>query len=180
MESINAPLINKVAQSGLITINLEDFFPVHEMAHFDLKDHLFMGMILKEKDFRETISNWDWEQYQDKVLLVYCSADAIIPTWAYMLVAIKASKYAIRVFQGTEQEFIKEYMYNRISELNPDDFKEARVVIKGCGDLPVPASAYIDITTKLQPVVQSLMYGEPCSTVPLFKRPRTQATNPEE
>ncbi len=179
MESINTPLINKVAQSGLITINLEDYFPSQEMAHFDLKDQLFMGMILKEKDFREALSTWDWEQYQDKNLLVYCSADAIIPTWAYMLVAIKASKYALRVFQGTEQEYIKEYMYQRIDEIQLSDYRDARVVIKGCGDLPVPESAYIDITTKLQPVVQSLMYGEPCSTVPIFKRPRVQESKIE-
>lgn len=169
-----APLINKVANSKLITLKLEDYWPTAQTATFDLKDYLFMELILKEKDFRGAIKAHDFSQYQDKTLLVFCSADAIIPAWAYMLVAAAASPFAMDIYQGTEPEFLRAHYRQTIASLELEAFADQRVVIKGCGEKEVPASAYLDITAKLRPVVRSIMYGEPCSTVPVFKRPMTR------
>lgn len=166
------PLVNRVASSGLITINLEDFFPEEELAIFDLKDYLFMEMILKEKDFRASLKEHDWTQYQGKNMAVYCSADAIIPVWAYMLVAANAAPYAAMIFQGDADTFYKVAFQKALDGIDGSDYDEKRVVIKGCSNKPVPPSAYMELTRKLQPYVQSMMYGEPCSTVPVFKRPR--------
>jgi hypothetical protein len=172
MTNTDRPLVNRVANSGLITIKLEDYYPKGELAHFDLKDYLFMELILKEKDFRTALEEHDWSQYVGKHLLVYCSADAIIPVWAYMLVASKASGQAESVFQGNEAAFMQQYFQRAIDAMNPADYADKRLVIKGCSDLPVPASAYLGITAKMQPVAKSIMYGEPCSTVPVYKKPR--------
>lgn len=169
-----APLINKVANSKLITLKLEDYWPTSQTATFDLKDYLFMELILKEKDFREAIKVHDFSQYQDKTLLVFCSADAIIPAWAYMLVAAAASPFATDIYQGTELEFLSAHYRQTIAGLDLEAFADQRVVVKGCGEKEVPASAYLDVTAKLRPVVRSIMYGEPCSTVPVFKRPMTR------
>lgn len=166
----DAPLINRVAESGLITLNLEDYFPKENIASFDLKPHLFMELILKEKDFRETCKNFDWSQYQGKNLLVYCSADAIIPTWAYMLVVTHTAEFTKNIFQGTEEEFLKAHYFSVIKNLDPETFTGKRIVIKGCANKPVPAEAYLALTQKLLPHAQSIMYGEPCSTVPIFKK----------
>ncbi len=166
------PLVNRVAASGLITINLEDFFPKAEVVSFDLKPHLFMELILKEKDFREAVQQHDWTQYQGKILLVFCSADAIIPMWAYMLVAASAAPYAADIFQGDAEAYYKTAFAKALDNLDPILYHQKRIVIKGCSDKPVPASAYVEITRRLQPHAQSIMYGEPCSTVPIFKRPR--------
>ncbi len=166
------PLINRVAESGLITLNLEKFFPDGEIAVFDLKDHLFMGLILKEKDFREALKDHDWEQYRGKVLLTYCSADAIIPMWAYMLVTAYAAPYAADVFQGDEEAYYKAAFLRALAALDAAQYDGQRIVIKGCSDKPVPPAAYVELTRKLQPYAQSIMFGEPCSTVPVFKRPR--------
>ncbi|MDZ4683428.1 MAG: DUF2480 family protein [Saprospiraceae bacterium] len=166
------PLVNRVVSSSLITINLEDFFPKAEVVPFDLKQYLFMELIVKEKDFREAIQQHDWTQYQGKVLLVFCSADAIIPMWAYMLVAASAAPYAADIFQGDAEAYYKTAFAKALDALDPAGYDQKRIVIKGCSDKPVPAAAYIEITRKLQPYAQSIMYGEPCSTVPIFKRPR--------
>jgi len=163
-------LVNRVAASGLITFKLEEHWPTAAMVTFDLKDYLFMELILKEKDFRAALKEHDFSQYQDKVLLVFCSADAIIPAWAYMLVAQAAAPYAVDVYQGTEADYLRDYFRKVVSGLDLTDFTDKRVVVKGCGDKDVPASAYLDITAKLQPVVKSIMYGEPCSTVPVYKK----------
>ncbi len=168
----NKPLVNRVASSGLITINLEEFFPKEELCVFDLKDYLFMEMILKEKDFRVALKEHDWEQYTEKNLAVYCSTDAIIPVWAYMLVAAYAIPFAKSVFQGDEATFYKVAFKKALSEIDASQYDDKHIVIKGCGKKPVPASAYVELTTLLQPYAQSIMYGEPCSTVPVFKRPR--------
>ncbi len=165
-------LINRVAQSGLITINLEDFFPKEEVLVFDLKNYLFMELILKEKDFREALKAHDWSKYQDKILLVYCSVDAIIPVWAYMLVAAQAAPFAKDIFQGDQENYYKTAFARAIAALDPALYDQQRIVIKGCSDKPVPAAAYVALTHRLQPYAQSIMYGEPCSTVPIFKRPR--------
>ena len=167
------PLVNRVASSGLITINLEDFFPKAEVVAFDLKDYLFMELILKEKDFREAIQQHDWSQYQDKVLLVFCSADAIIPVWAYMLVAASAAPYAADIFQGDAASYYKMAFAKALDTLDLSEYHQKRIVVKGCSDKPVPPAAYVEITRLLQPHAQSIMYGEPCSTVPIFKRPRS-------
>ncbi len=168
--NIDAPLINRVAESGLITLNLEDFFPKAPLASFDLKPYLFMELILKEKDFREVCKNFDWSQFQEKNLLVFCSADAIIPTWAYMLVATHAAPFVENLFQGTEEEFLKAHYFNALKNFDVTDFENKRIVIKGCGNKPVPTEAYMALTQKLLPHALSIMYGEPCSTVPIYKK----------
>jgi hypothetical protein len=166
------PLVNRVAESGLITLNLEDFFPKEGVLVFDIKDYLFMGLILKEKDFREACKTHDWSQYMGKHLVIDCTADAIIPVWAYMLVAAYVSPYALQIFQGNIENFYKNYYTQQLANFDGSVFTGKRVVIKGCSDKPVPPAAYVALTQKLQAYAQSIMYGEPCSTVPIFKRPR--------
>jgi len=168
----NKPLINRVAASGLITLNLEDFFPKEEIAVFDLKDFLFMELILKEKDFRKALRELDWSSYENKHLLITCSADAIIPVWAYMLVTIYATPIATSVFQGTEEAFYKQYFSHALSQLDISQYENKLLIIKGCSNKPVPISAYVDLTRLLKPLAKSIMYGEPCSTVPLYKKPK--------
>lgn len=165
-------LVNRVAAAGLITLKLEEHWPKAPFATFDLKDYLFMELILKEKDFRAAVKEHDFSQYEDKILLVYCSADAIIPNWAYMLVAAAAAPFAADIYQGTEAEFLRQHYRKVVENLAVSGFADKRVVIKGCGEKTIPASAYLDITKHLQPHVKSLMFGEPCSTVPVYKRPR--------
>lgn len=166
------PLVNRVAASGLITIRLEDFFPSTDLVPFDLKDYLFKELLLKEKDFRAALKAHDWSQYDDKVLLVYCSTDAIIPQWAFMLVAAAAAPHAIDVFQGQTADYYRTYYLRRLDQLDMEQYRDQRIVIKGCSEHPVPVAAYVELTRKLQPLARSIMYGEPCSTVPVYKRPR--------
>mgnify|MGYP000667997198 CR=1 FL=1 len=163
-------IVNKVAESALITINLEDYYPAESIMLFDLKDFLFMGLILKEKDFREALKNHNWSQYKGKVVAITCSVDAIIPMWAYMLVAAYLQPDASNVFFGTEQKVKEDILINNIRNIDPQDFIDKRIVVKGCGDLPIKESAYLEITKLLRPVAKSIMYGEPCSTVPIFKK----------
>lgn len=163
--------MNKVAESGIITINLEDFFPKEEIAIFDLKPWLFREMILKEKDFREALKNADWSIYKDKAVGITNTADAIIPMWAYMLVVSYLQPVASKVIFGDEKFVIQSLMRDKIEQINAEEYSDKRIVIKGCGDIALPESAYITITNKLRPVVKSLMYGEPCSTVPVYKKP---------
>ncbi len=172
MQTIEQPLVNRVATSGLVTLKLEEFFPKEEMASFDLKDHLFMGLILKEKDFREALANHDWAQYAGKNLAVFCSADAIIPVWAYMLVTAYAEPFAHDIFQGMPEEFYKHIFQKALDGVDAGQYAGQRIVIKGCSDHPVPPSAYVELTRKLRPHAQSIMFGEPCSTVPIFKKPK--------
>jgi hypothetical protein len=165
-----APLVNRVAESGLITLNLEDFFPKSELKTFDLKDYLFMGLILKEKDFREALQKHDWTQYAHKNLAVYCSADAIIPVWAYMLVATYAQPFVDMIFQGDADTFYKVAYAKALQNFDAAAFTDKRVVIKGCSNKPVPPAAYMELTYLLRPFAKSIMYGEPCSTVPIYKK----------
>ncbi|MEM9546541.1 MAG: DUF2480 family protein [Bacteroidota bacterium] len=166
------PLINRVAQSGIITLNLETYFPDRKIMVLDLKDHLFMEMILKEKDFRQTMKVHNWPDYEDAVLLIYCSTDAIIPVWAYMLVSSLAQPYAHEVYVGDKEAYLTHYYQNLIASLDVDEYTDKRIVIKGCSDKPVPAGAYQALTNRLKPHALSIMYGEPCSTVPIYKKPK--------
>lgn len=163
-------IINKVALSGIISIDLEEFYPQGERVLFDIKDLLFQGLILREKDFREFVKNEDWTKYKNKYVALICSADAIVPTWAYMLLATQLEPYVKKVVFGN-LEILETVLYNEIlSKLNINDYKDARIVIKGCGHLPVPKAAYVEIARLLRPIAKSIMYGEACSTVPLYKQ----------
>jgi hypothetical protein len=164
------PLVNRVASSGLVTIDLEEFFPEGDVVGFDLKDYLFMGLILKEKDFREALKTHDWTRYAGKNVAVYCSADAIIPLWAYMLVATYAAAYARDVVQTLPENYVEWSYLKTLAALDLAGYADKRIVVKGCSDKPVPASAYLEITRRLQPVARSIMFGEPCSTVPVYKK----------
>lgn len=164
------PLINKVAESGLVTLDLETYYPHGKTVVFDLKEHLFMGMILKEKDFREALKQLDWSAYKDKYVAVTCSADAIIPVWAYMLVAAYLQPVARDIVMGDEKELHKSLFLKNLSRINVQEFEDKRIVVKGCGDTPIGEFAYMEITKLLMPVAKSIMYGEPCSTVPVFKK----------
>lgn len=162
--------VNKVSESGIVSLNLEEFYPKEEIALFDMKDYLFMGLILKEKDFRESLKNLDLSIYTNKVVAVTCSADAVIPMWAYMLAASYLEPVASEVAFGTVEDLKTMLLLKNIAGLPVDDFNDKRVVIKGCGDLHVGEAAYLQATKLLRPVAKSIMYGEPCSTVPIFKR----------
>lgn len=162
-------IVNKVAESGLITIDLEEYFPPGETVAFDLKDHLYMGLILKEKDFREALKKLDWSVYQDKNVAITCSVDAVIPVWAYMLVTSYLQPVAKEVAAGDVDFLHRAVFLKNIGQIDPSVYAGKRVVIKGCGDKSISETAYVEITKLLRPVVKSIMYGEPCSTVPIFK-----------
>lgn len=166
---MNDTIINKVAESGIITIDLETFYPKAETMVFDIRDYLFKGLILKEKDFREALKQTNWQQYNGKYIALTNTADAIIPMWAYMLVVSYLQPVAKDIAFGSEKDLLQTLMLNNISGMNADDYANKRIVIKGCGDVVLPEAAYAAITKKLRPVVKSLMYGEPCSTVPVYK-----------
>ena len=163
-------IFNKVANSGLITFDLEDYYVKGIRKQIDIKDQLFMGQILKEKDFREWIKTHNWATYQDAYVAVFCSADAIIPVWAYMLVAAQAEPFAKRVVFGDLETLETELYKEIIEQLDVSGFEDQRLIVKGCGILPVPRSAFVMLTNKLRPVAKNIMYGEACSTVPIFKR----------
>jgi hypothetical protein len=167
-------IVNKVAQSGLHTLDLEEYYPKEEVMVFDLKPLLFMEMILKEKDFRAALQTIDWSQYQDKVLAVTCTVDTIIPSWAYMLVAVQAEPYVKDLFLGDRQTAIQELFLANLRAIDISEFTDKRVVVKGCGDRidlsSVGGFAYLEIARRLRPVVKSILYGEACSNVPIFKK----------
>jgi hypothetical protein len=168
----NNEIINRVANSSLMTFNLEDLYPKGTMEVVDLKDLLFQGLILREKDLRDFIKNHDWKNYQDKNVAVYCSADAVIPTWAYMLVGISLQPFATKIVFGSPDELLSQLYQDALVLMDWEKFRNAKVVIKGCSDLAVPESAYLTAATCLRPIASSILYGEPCSTVPLYKQPR--------
>lgn len=165
-----AELTNRVAQSGLVTIDLEKYAPTHPLATFDIKDYLFQGMVLREKDFREALGAHDWSQYAGKTLLVYCAADAIIPAWAPMLVASHALTFAEDVFAGDLMSYLEDWYRRAIQNIDLSEMEDGRIVIKGCSNSIVPPGAYLELVKRLQPIVRSLMFGEPCSTVPVYKK----------
>lgn len=163
-------IINRVAQSGLLTLDLEDYYPREEIIVFDLKPLLFREMILKEKEFRAGLSDIDWTRYTGKILAVTCTTDTIIPAWAYMLVAVYARPFARHIILGDAATALRQTFLANLQSIDPGAFTDKRVVVKGCGDLAIGPFAYLEITRLLQPVVKSIMYGEACSNVPVFKR----------
>lgn len=169
---MSGPFVNKVAESGLVTIDLENWYPRGETVVFDLKDYLFMGLILKEKDLREAFKNLDWSVYKDKNVALTCTADAIIPVWAWMLAASYLQPYAKEIVMGDEKELHRMIFLRNMATIDPNEFAGKRIVIKGCGETPIGDFAYMEITKLLRPVAQSIMYGEPCSTVPVYKKPK--------
>ena len=163
-------IINKVANSGLISFDLEESFHHGERVVYDIKDNLFMGLILKEKDFREFIKNKDWTEYSGKNVAIICSEDAIVPTWAYMLLALQIEPYANMVVFGDLVDLEKKLYEVALNSMDLEQFKDQRVVVKGCSNAQIPTYVYVELTRRLKPIVKSLMFGEPCSTVPLFKK----------
>ena len=167
---IQENIVNRVAQSGLISLDPAELYPAGDRLVYDIKDNLFHGLMLREKDFREFIKEHDWSQYQGKHVAIICSTDAIVPTWAYMLLGSKLQPYAATIVFGSLEQ-LESLLFDRaLAKLDIEKYRNERVVIKGCGDIPVPVFAYVELTAKLTGVAKSVMYGEPCSTVPIFKR----------
>ncbi len=165
-----AEIVNRVAQSSLVTINLEKWYPEQKVISFDIADYLFQGLILKEKDFRQALADMDWTVYQDAFVHVLCSADAIIPTWAYMLIGTYLGQVTDRVYYGTLEEALTVHYHEVIKNLDIESYRDAKVILKGCSQKPVPNSAYLQMTIRLERVVRSLMFGEACSAVPIYKK----------
>ncbi|MFP5040738.1 DUF2480 family protein [Parasediminibacterium sp. JCM 36343] len=167
---MEAIITNKVAESGIVTLNLEEFYPKGEITTFDLKEYLFMGLILKEKDYRAALQTTDWSKYQDKYVAITCTADAIIPMWAYMLAANYLQPIAKDVSFGNEAQLVTNIITKNLASFDGEAYADKRVVVKGCGEIAIPETAYVEITAKLRPFAKSIMYGEPCSTVPIYKK----------
>ena len=165
-------IVNRVAKSSLITLNLEDYYSQGERVVYDIKDNLYEGIALKEKEFREFVKENDWMIYKNKNVALTCSVDAVIPTWAYMLLTVHISPYANRVIWGDLEILEQALFQDALSKIDLNEFKGAKVIVKGCGSIPIPPSAYVEITRLLMPVAMSIMFGEACSAVPLFKKPQ--------
>ncbi|MFY0591896.1 DUF2480 family protein [Roseivirga sp.] len=165
-------IINRVANSPIVSIDLEAYYHEGERVVYDIADNLFQGMILREKDFRAFVKTHDWNQYSGKNVVLVCTADAIVPTWAYMLLTTKLEGKANLVVMGSLETLEFALFKEALSQIDLSELENRPVVVKGCGDLPVPESAYVEVARLLKPIVKSLMYGEPCSTVPLYKKPR--------
>ena len=163
-------IVNRVANSQLKTIDLEDFYPKGERTVIDIKNWLFHEQILKETDFREHLKNHDWSQYKNHFVALTCSSDAIIPSWAYMLIATYVAPFAKKIVVGRLAALETSIFQELIANFNVEDFAGKPVIIKGCSSKPIPETAYIQLIEKLQPVAKSIMFGEACSTVPLFKK----------
>ena len=166
-------IINRVANSKLVTIDLEDYYPKGERVLFDIKDWLWEGLVLREKDFREQDGAHNWQQYQNNYVALTCSTDAIIPAWAFMLLSTYLEPYATKIVIGDLDTLELSIYQDIISELDISEFKDQPIIIKGCSNKPIPDNAYIQLTTKLKPIAKSIMYGEACSSVPLYKRQKT-------
>ncbi len=163
-------IVNRVANSGLVNFDLEAYYPKGQRQLIDLKNWLFEGLILKEKDFRQAVKDYDWAQHQDQYVAIECSADAIVPVWSYMLISNAISPYAKKVVKGNLENLESLIFYELINTLDTEPFVNQRVIVKGCSNLPIPESAYVAITNKLSPIVKSIMYGEACSSVPIYKK----------
>ncbi|MFK7832435.1 MAG: DUF2480 family protein [Winogradskyella sp.] len=163
-------IINRVANSKLKVIDLEDFYPDGKRILFDIKDWLLEGLVLREKDFRAFVTTHNWEQYQDCYVALYCSTDAIVPDWAYMLISIELQPYCKLAAIGTLEHLESLLYVDIISSLDVSEYKDAPVIIKGCSHKPVPSNALILLSQKLKPIAKSIMFGEACSSVPLYKK----------
>lgn len=163
---------NKIEKSGLINLDLEKYYPEGKRAAIDLKDWLFEGVILREKDFREKVASHDWSQYINSFVAVFSSADAVIPVWAYMLIASKLKPVSAAIFTSSPAEMEEALFRRALTAIDPEEFRDKKVLVKGCSKKPVPPGAFLEITQLLQPVVSSLMYGEACSSVPVYKASR--------
>ena len=165
-------IVNKVANSSLVQIDLASFYPQGKRVTFDLKPWLFQELILKEKDFRDYVANHDWSQYQDQYVSIICSSDAIIPSWAYLLISIALEPYAKKAVYGN-QEVLETVLFEEVfSNHDFTQYQDALIIVKGCGNLPIPQQAYNNYISRLKPYAKSIMFGEPCSSVPLYKKPR--------
>lgn len=174
LQTANDVIPNKIAQSGLITISLEDYYPKGERKHLDIAPWLYEGVILREKDFRASVKEHNWSQYQDCYVSVYCSEDAIIPQWAYMLLGVELEPYAKKVVFGSPERLESLLMDEAIEQADLSGFKDQRIILKGCGHLPIPPHAYLAFVTKLRPIAKSIMFGEACSTVPIYKQKKNR------
>ena len=163
-------IINKVASSGIITFNLEDYYTPGERVELDIKDWLYEGLVLREKDFREVLKNYNWSVFENKFVAVFCSADAIVPTWAYMLITTYIHPFAKKIVFGNLDDLEKSLFTEALNQIDFSQYKDERVVIKGCSKIKVPESIYVEVTNRLMPFAKSIMFGEPCSTVPVYKR----------
>lgn len=166
-------IINRVSNSSLITIDLEEYYVPGDRVLIDIKDQLFQQLILKEKDFRNYIKLHEWHQYKNKFVAITCSADAIVPTWAYMLISIALEPYAKDIFFGSLEDLEINLFQKQLASIDWNQFQDAKVVVKGCSKVNVPAAVYVEVARKLRPLVASIMFGEPCSTVPLYKKPKS-------
>lgn len=169
-KSNNSDIIeNRVAASGLMNINLEDFYPRGERVVVDIKDFLSSGLIVREKEFREKVKTTDWRFYEGKLVALHCTAEAIIPLWAYMLITSSLAPFAKKVVTG-DRDFLEKVLFNdTLNKIDVEKYRGKMVIINGCSQLPVPLAAFTEIVTLLQPVVKSIMFGEACSTVPIYK-----------
>lgn len=165
-------IVNRVANSSLITFNLEDYYHQGERVLFDIKDALFQGMILREKDFRAFVKEQNWEDFTGKNVAITCSVDAIVPTWAYMVLAVKLEPFANKVVFGDLAALENALFQEVLAQIDLKQFEDKPVIVKGCSKVEVPTFAYLEITRLLRPIAKSIMYGEPCSNVPIYKKPR--------
>ncbi len=166
---MNQPIVNKIASSKLKTIDLAKFLPKESMVEFDIKDYLFKGLILREKDFRTAVAEHDWSKYSNKNVAIFCSVDAIIPQWAYMLIGCQLQDHANYYAFGNINQVREKLLLQNLKAIDLEEYSDQKVIVKGCGNDLVTAAAYTEITRLLKPVVNSLMFGEACSTVPIFK-----------
>jgi len=164
-------IVNRVASSALITFNLEEYYHAGERVVYDIRQNLFQDLILKEKEFRAFVKEYDWQKYEKKNVAITCSTDAVIPTWAYMLLATKINPFANLVVFGDLNALEQALFQQALDKIDLDQFKDQRVVVKGCSNVEVPVFAYVETIRLLQPLAKSIMYGEPCSTVPIYKKP---------
>ena len=167
---MNDEIINRVANSKLVTIDLEDYYPDGKRVLFDIKDWLLEGLVLREKDFREKAKNFDWSKYEKSYVALTCSTDAIIPAWAFMLLTVNLEPFVEKTIIGNLDALETSIYQDIINQLDTSEFKDKPIIIKGCSNKPVPVNAYTLLINKLKPIAKSIMYGEACSSVPLFKR----------
>lgn len=173
------PIENRVAQSEIAVFNLEDLWNDRPITELDISQFLVEGLMLKEKEFREEVDQHDWSQYQDEHVALYCSTDAIVPTWGFMLIATELEGTASSTTIGRTDDLVREYYTRALEEEDWSEYEDRPVVVKGCGSDLVPEMAYVRAVQKLQTVARKLMYGEPCSSVPLWRRPQQDTSKPD-